>query len=227
MALPIKGYQIDDKLYISPESPIRYWDFSEDGVDYIYVQQEDLEIWKEANDKFDGEFIPYNFKLMCVQVPIWEEHLNDEWPVEKPEPEPEDVVHNMGPWQGELDEEGIYRYLDMTALQESDSFFTSEQELLANAHLLTFSAQVDTEDPLVVTWPGTLSLFMRTEFQTLYYDPEVEDGEHYLIAYNNDTQSADVYLAGIQYTENATITLTKSAAEEEPEPEPEPEENPL
>lgn len=79
----MKGYVTGNKLYIFDEAgQIPYVDAA---VEIIYVQQEYLEAFKEANSDYAAIMQPYNFQMLTVKAKEWSGHTDDD--IEVPEPE--------------------------------------------------------------------------------------------------------------------------------------------
>ena len=79
----MKGYVTGNKLYIFDEAgQIPYVDAA---VEIIYVQQEYLEAFKEANSDYASLMKPYNFQMLTVKAKEWSGHTNDD--ITSPEPE--------------------------------------------------------------------------------------------------------------------------------------------
>jgi len=84
----MKGYQINEKLYIFPQQPAEIQGITED-ITVIFVRSKDLEAWKTANTTYANLFKPYNYETITVLPKPWAGHSDDDFPVQPgPGPEP-------------------------------------------------------------------------------------------------------------------------------------------
>lgn len=72
----MKGYQIDNVLYVFPQTADTI-PFVDSDVTIIYVQQEDLAAWKTKNSDNADMIFPYNYNVMTVQPKAWSGHTDD------------------------------------------------------------------------------------------------------------------------------------------------------
>ena len=73
----MKGYQIDNKLYVFPQTPDTI-PFIDSDVTVIYVQEENLAAWKEENPTAADMIVKYNYNTITVNKKEWAEHTDDD-----------------------------------------------------------------------------------------------------------------------------------------------------
>ena len=78
----MKGYIINNKCYIFPQE---VGQIPSVEADVIYVQEEDIKAWKEANVEVADKIKKYNYNVITVNPKEWSGHKDDELgPVQTP-----------------------------------------------------------------------------------------------------------------------------------------------
>ena len=78
----MKGYVINNKCYIFPQE---VGQIPSVEAEVIYVQEEDIKAWKEANVEVAGKIKKYNYNVITVRPKEWSGHKDDELgPVQTP-----------------------------------------------------------------------------------------------------------------------------------------------
>ena len=78
----MKGYIINNKCYIFPQE---VGQIPSVEAEVIYVQEEDIKAWKEANGDVADKIKKYNYNVMTVRPKEWTGHKDDELgPVQTP-----------------------------------------------------------------------------------------------------------------------------------------------
>lgn len=78
----MKGYVINNRCYIFPQE---VGQLPSIDAEIIYVQEEDIKAWKEANVEVAGKIKKYNYNVMTVNPKEWTGHKDDELgPVQTP-----------------------------------------------------------------------------------------------------------------------------------------------
>ena len=82
----MKGYVINNRCYIFPQE---VGQIPSVEAEVIYVQEEDIKAWKEANVDVAGKIKKYNYNVMTVNPKEWSGHKDDELtPVQTPHQTP-------------------------------------------------------------------------------------------------------------------------------------------
>ena len=71
----MKGYIINNKCYVFPQE---VGQIPSINAEIIYVQEEDIKAWKEANVEVAGKIKKYNYNVMTVNPKEWSGHKDDE-----------------------------------------------------------------------------------------------------------------------------------------------------
>ena len=71
----MKGYIINNKCYVFPQE---VGQLPSIDAEIIYVQEEDIKAWKEANVEVAGKIKKYNYNVMTVNPKEWTGHKDDE-----------------------------------------------------------------------------------------------------------------------------------------------------
>ena len=71
----MKGYIINNKCYVFPQE---VGQIPSVDAEVIYVQEEDIKAWKEANVEVAGKIKKYNYNVMTVNPKEWTGHKDDE-----------------------------------------------------------------------------------------------------------------------------------------------------
>ena len=71
----MKGYIINNKCYVFPQE---VGQLPSIDAEIIYVQEEDIKAWKEANVDVAGKIKKYNYNVMTVNPKEWSGHKDDE-----------------------------------------------------------------------------------------------------------------------------------------------------
>ena len=71
----MKGYIINNKCYIFPQEVGQIPSIE---AEVIYVQEEDIKAWKEANVELAAKIKKYNYNVMTVNPKEWSGHKDDE-----------------------------------------------------------------------------------------------------------------------------------------------------
>ena len=71
----MKGYIINNKCYIFPQE---VGQIPSVEAEVIYVQEEDIKAWKEANAEVAAKIKKYNYNVMTVNPKEWSGHKDDE-----------------------------------------------------------------------------------------------------------------------------------------------------
>lgn len=71
----MKGYVINNKCYIFPQE---VGQIPSVEAEVIYVQEEDIKAWKEANAGVANKIKKYNYNVMTVNPKEWSGHKDDE-----------------------------------------------------------------------------------------------------------------------------------------------------
>ena len=71
----MKGYIINNKCYIFPQEVGQLPSIE---AEVIYVQEEDIKAWKEANVEVADKIKKYNYNVMTVNPKEWSGHKDDE-----------------------------------------------------------------------------------------------------------------------------------------------------
>ena len=78
----MKGYVINNKCYIFPQE---VGQIPSVEAEVIYVQEEDIKAWKEANVEVADKIKKYNYNVITVRPKEWSGHKDDELgPVQTP-----------------------------------------------------------------------------------------------------------------------------------------------
>lgn len=78
----MKGYIINNKCYVFPQEVGQIPSIE---AEVIYVQEEDIKAWKEANVEVADKIKKYNYNVMTVNPKEWSGHKDDELtPVQTP-----------------------------------------------------------------------------------------------------------------------------------------------
>ena len=78
----MKGYIINNKCYVFPQE---VGQLPSIDAEIIYVQEEDIKAWKEANVSIADKIKKYNYNVMTVNHKEWSGHKDDELaPVQTP-----------------------------------------------------------------------------------------------------------------------------------------------
>lgn len=78
----MKGYIINNKCYVFPQE---VGQIPSVEAEVIYVQEEDIKAWKEANGDVADKIKKYNYNVMTVNPKEWSGHKDDELgPVQTP-----------------------------------------------------------------------------------------------------------------------------------------------
>ena len=78
----MKGYIINNKCYVFPQE---VGQLPSIDAEIIYVQEEDIKAWKEANVEVADKIKKYNYNVMTVNPKEWSGHKDDELgPVQTP-----------------------------------------------------------------------------------------------------------------------------------------------
>ena len=78
----MKGYIINNKCYVFPQEVGQIPSIE---AEIIYVQEEDIKAWKEANVSIADKIKKYNYNVMTVNPKEWTGHKDDELgPVQTP-----------------------------------------------------------------------------------------------------------------------------------------------
>ena len=78
----MKGYIINNKCYVFPQE---VGQIPSVEVEVIYVQEEDIKAWKEANVEVADKIKKYNYNVITVNPKEWSGHKDDELaPVQTP-----------------------------------------------------------------------------------------------------------------------------------------------
>ena len=78
----MKGYIINNKCYIFPQE---VGQIPSINAEIIYVQEEDIKAWKEANVGVADKIKKYNYNVITVNPKEWTGHKDDELvPVQTP-----------------------------------------------------------------------------------------------------------------------------------------------
>ena len=78
----MKGYIINNKCYVFPQE---VGQIPSINAEIIYVQEEDIKAWKEANVEVAGKIKKYNYNVITVNPKEWSGHKDDELtPVQTP-----------------------------------------------------------------------------------------------------------------------------------------------
>ena len=80
----MKGYKVEDRLYIFPQTVDVIPEV--EGVEVIYIQHENVKAWKEANSAVADKIKGYNFLTITALPKEWAGHTDDDI---EPAPEPE------------------------------------------------------------------------------------------------------------------------------------------
>ena len=71
----MKGYIINNKCYVFPQE---VGQIPSINAEIIYVQEEDIKAWKEANVEVAGKIKKYNYNVITVNPKEWTGHKDDE-----------------------------------------------------------------------------------------------------------------------------------------------------
>ena len=71
----MKGYIINNRCYIFPQEVAQIPSVE---AEVIYVQEEDIKAWKEANVEVAAKIKKYNYNVMTVNPKEWSGHKDDE-----------------------------------------------------------------------------------------------------------------------------------------------------
>lgn len=71
----MKGYIINNKCYVFPQEVVQLPSID---AEVIYVQEEDIKAWKEANGDVADKIKKYNYNVMTVNPKEWSGHKDDE-----------------------------------------------------------------------------------------------------------------------------------------------------
>ena len=71
----MKGYIINNRCYIFPQE---VGQIPSIDAEIIYVQEEDIKAWKEANVEVAGKIKKYNYNVITVNPKEWTGHKDDE-----------------------------------------------------------------------------------------------------------------------------------------------------
>ena len=71
----MKGYIINNKCYVFPQEVGQLPSIE---AEVIYVQEEDIKAWKEANVEVAGKIKKYNYNVITVNPKEWSGHKDDE-----------------------------------------------------------------------------------------------------------------------------------------------------
>ena len=71
----MKGYIINNKCYVFPQE---VGQLPSIDAEVIYVQEEDIKAWKEANVELGDKIKKYNYNVMTVNPKEWSGHKDDE-----------------------------------------------------------------------------------------------------------------------------------------------------
>ena len=78
----MKGYIINKKCYVFPQE---VGQIPSIDAEIIYVQEEDIKAWKEANVAVADKIKKYNYNVITVNPKEWSGHKDDELaPVQNP-----------------------------------------------------------------------------------------------------------------------------------------------
>ena len=78
----MKGYIINNRCYIFPQA---VGQLPSIAAEVIYVQEEDIKGWKEANVAVADKIKKYNYNVITVNPKEWSGHKDDELtPVQTP-----------------------------------------------------------------------------------------------------------------------------------------------
>ena len=78
----MKGYVINNKCYIFPQE---VGQIPSVDAEVIYVQEEDIKAWKDANVELSAKIKKYNYNVITVNPKVWSGHKDDELgPVQTP-----------------------------------------------------------------------------------------------------------------------------------------------
>ena len=82
----MKGYIINNKCYVFPQE---VGQLPSIDAEIIYVQEEDIKAWKEANVEVADKIKKYNYNVITVNPKEWTGHKDDELtPVQTPHQTP-------------------------------------------------------------------------------------------------------------------------------------------
>ena len=79
----MKGYTIGTTMYVFDATPGQFPSV-EATTTVIYVQEEALAAWKEANSDYATIIKPYNFNTITVQKPVWYDYIDEDIPNKQP-----------------------------------------------------------------------------------------------------------------------------------------------
>ena len=151
----MKGYIINNKCYIFPQE---VGQLPSIDAEVIYVQEEDIKAWKEANVEVAGKIKKYNYNVITVNPKEWTGHKDDELG-------PVQIPHNIA--------KESYNYGDANA---ADLISIDKQ-----------SATADEIVTVTLTDPETYTFDLANkEKQRIWitaYDPDKEyhqDGDYYI-----------------------------------------------
>ena len=91
----MKGYIINNRCYIFPQE---VGQIPSIDAEIIYVQEEDIKAWKEANVGVADKIKKYNYNVITVNPKEWTGHKDDELvPVQTPPQTPSQTPPQTSP----------------------------------------------------------------------------------------------------------------------------------